>query len=139
MTSSMPSWTPLQHPLPSVQVTVEALEEVLLWREPAKTTKVFGAGLYTLICLRHLVNGRKDAVTRLLSCRKECKAVWRTLGSQIVVSNDAFGVVVGVEIFQPTTALAFAAICMMLYSSARSVFGPAAQVRFRIAILNALP
>ena len=38
-------------------VTVEDLEGLMVWQDPLQTGKIFGAGLYFLICLRHLVNG----------------------------------------------------------------------------------
>ena len=38
-------------------VTVEDLEGRLVWRDPLRTGRVFGAGFYFLICLRHLMNG----------------------------------------------------------------------------------
>lgn len=40
------------------RVSVEGIERLMLWQEPLQTTKVFGVGLYVLICLRHLVNGQ---------------------------------------------------------------------------------
>ena len=40
-----------------LQIPVERLEGLLLWRDPYASAKVFGAGLYMLICLRHLVCG----------------------------------------------------------------------------------
>jgi hypothetical protein len=36
---------------------VERVEALLLWSDPYATAKVFGGGLYVLICLRHLVCG----------------------------------------------------------------------------------
>ena len=39
-------------------ITPEALEGILLWQNSAYTFKVFAGGLYALICLRQLVNGR---------------------------------------------------------------------------------
>lgn len=40
-----------------VQIPVERVEALLLWSDPYATAKVFGGGLYVLICLRHLVCG----------------------------------------------------------------------------------
>ena len=40
-----------------VQIPVERIEALLLWRDPYASAKVFGGGLYILICLRHLVCG----------------------------------------------------------------------------------
>ncbi|CAK0787945.1 hypothetical protein CVIRNUC_011167 [Coccomyxa viridis] len=59
------------------QIPVERVEGLLLWRDPYASAKVFGAGLYMLICLRHLV----------------C----------------------GVELLQPSTALAGLALFALLY------------------------
>ena len=41
------------------QIPVERVEALLLWEEPYASAKVFGAGLYVLICLRHLVCGAR--------------------------------------------------------------------------------
>jgi len=38
-------------------VSVEDLEGLVVWQDPVQTAKVFAAGLYLLICLRHLLNG----------------------------------------------------------------------------------
>lgn len=46
------------HNLPVEQATVEDLERIFLWTEPLQTARVFGAGLYALICIRHLMNGK---------------------------------------------------------------------------------
>ena len=43
------------------QIPVERVEALLLWEEPYASAKVFGAGLYVLICLRHLVCGASPA------------------------------------------------------------------------------
>ncbi len=40
-----------------LQIPVERIEALLLWQDPYVSAKVFGAGLYILICLRHLVCG----------------------------------------------------------------------------------
>ncbi|CAL5225202.1 g7985 [Coccomyxa viridis] len=61
------------------QIPVERIEALLLWQDPYVSAKVFGAGLYMLICLRHLV----------------C----------------------GVELLQPSTALAGLALFALLYSA----------------------
>ena len=45
----------------AVQVPVERVEALLLWEEPYASAKVFGAGLYVLICLRHLVCGARPS------------------------------------------------------------------------------
>ena len=36
---------------------MERVEALLLWQDPYASAKVFGGGLYILICLRHLVCG----------------------------------------------------------------------------------
>ena len=41
----------------AVQIPVERIEALLLWQDPYVSAKVFGPGLYILICLRHLVCG----------------------------------------------------------------------------------
>lgn len=41
---------------------MERVEALLLWQDPYVSAKVFGAGLYMLICLRHLVCGEASAV-----------------------------------------------------------------------------
>ncbi|BDA40448.1 hypothetical protein COCOBI_01-1010 [Coccomyxa sp. Obi] len=61
------------------QIPVERVEALLLWSDPYATAKVFGGGLYVLICLRHLV----------------C----------------------GVELLQPSSAVAGAALFALLYSA----------------------
>ncbi|EIE26867.1 hypothetical protein COCSUDRAFT_59374 [Coccomyxa subellipsoidea C-169] len=61
------------------QIPVERVEALLLWSDPYATAKVFGGGLYVLICLRHLV----------------C----------------------GVDLLQPSSALAGAALFALLYSA----------------------
>lgn len=40
-----------------MQIPVERIEALLLWQDPYVSAKVFGPGLYILICLRHLVCG----------------------------------------------------------------------------------
>ena len=45
-----------------LQIPVERVENLLLWRDPYASAKVFGAGLYILICLRHLVCGKTQRV-----------------------------------------------------------------------------
>ena len=66
-----------------LQIPVERVEGLLLWRDPYASAKVFGAGLYMLICLRHLVCGelllspRRSAASRGLSappCLPACPA-----------------------------------------------------------------
>ncbi|KAK9843508.1 hypothetical protein WJX81_006624 [Elliptochloris bilobata] len=47
---------PLQAADPAA-ISVEAAEALLLWHDPWASAKVFGSGLYALICLRHLVFG----------------------------------------------------------------------------------
>jgi hypothetical protein len=42
-------------------ISVERVEALLLWQDPYASAKVFGAGLYILICLRHLVCGAHPA------------------------------------------------------------------------------
>ena len=46
-----------------LQIPVERVEGLLLWRDPYASAKVFGAGLYMLICLRHLVCGERSLKT----------------------------------------------------------------------------
>lgn len=41
---------------------MERVEALLLWQDPYASAKVFGAGLYILICLRHLVCGEHSIV-----------------------------------------------------------------------------
>ena len=48
-----------------LQIPVERVEALLLWQDPYVSAKVFGAGLYILICLRHLVCGETSAVAAL--------------------------------------------------------------------------
>lgn len=40
-------------------IPVEAAEALLLWHDPWASARVFGGGLYALICLRHLVFGAR--------------------------------------------------------------------------------
>ena len=40
-----------------LQVDVEGLEDLLLWKNSVQSAKVAGIGGYALICIRHLVNG----------------------------------------------------------------------------------
>ena len=49
----------------NLQIPVERIEALLLWQDPYVSAKVFGPGLYILICLRHLVCG--EASIMLLS------------------------------------------------------------------------
>ena len=52
-----------------LQIPVERVEGLLLWRDPYASAKVFGAGLYMLICLRHLVCGERSLNTMAeISC-----------------------------------------------------------------------
>ena len=46
-----------------VQIPAERVEALLLWEEPYASAKVFGGGLYVLICLRHLVCGARPSLS----------------------------------------------------------------------------
>lgn len=42
-------------------VSVSDVEAVLLWEDPVLSGKVFGIGLYALICLGHIVTGKPNS------------------------------------------------------------------------------
>ncbi len=68
--------------VPSVEVS--AVENVMLWKDPWLTAKVFSLGFYIIICLRQLVSGARllQALTRQLPDMKhvafqpEASASW---------------------------------------------------------------
>lgn len=67
-------------------VPVEAAEALLLWQDPWASAKVFGGGLYALICLRHLVFGARalHATCRQVPLRTRSKPA----SSQLEVPCD---------------------------------------------------
>ncbi|KAK9824585.1 hypothetical protein WJX72_011507 [[Myrmecia] bisecta] len=65
-------------------IPVEGVEGVLLWTDPWLSAKVFGCGMYFLICMSHLV--------------------------------------AGVELLQPSTAVAACVLCALLYKTLRRLW-----------------